>query len=134
MTHPKRLKGNTDRDPQLAVPLARESGGVPGKDDLSRGLSIDPNFKALVRERFKLRLILSVMVILLYFSFMLLVAFWPASLASQIIPGSIVSAGIMSGISLIVLSIAFTAIYVIRANTRFERLAQQVLKGTQRDE
>lgn len=128
MAHSKRMESNTDGDPQLAVPIARESGG---KDDLFRRLSADPNFKVLVRERFELRLILSVMVILLYFGFMLLVAFWPASMAFQIIPGSIVSAGIMSGISLIVLSIAFTAIYVIRANRRFERLAQQVLKGTQ---
>ena len=112
--------------------LARESGGDPGKGDLSRRLSADPNFKALVRERFKLRFILSAVVILIYFSFILLVAFLPASMASQIIPCSVVSVGIVSGIGLIALSVAFTAIYVIRANGRFERLAQQVLKGTQR--
>ena len=132
MAHPKRLESNTDGNPQLAVPLARESGGDPGKGDLCRRLSADPNFQALVRERFKLRLTLSMMVILLYFSFMLLVAFWPASMASQIIPGSRVSAGIVSAVGLIVLSIAFTAIYVIRANRRFERLAQRVLERNER--
>ena len=75
------------------------------ESDLTERLCADPNFKALVRQLFKLRLILSVTVILLYFSFILLVAFWPASMAYRIIPGSVVSVGIVSGIGLIALSV-----------------------------
>ena len=89
-------------------------------------------FKALVRERFALRLILSAIVILTYFSFILLVAFAPSSLGTPVTANSVVSVGIASGIGLILLSVALTAIYVWRANKRFEVLTQQVLKGINR--
>ncbi len=86
-------------------------------------------FKALVRERSALRLILSAIVILTYFSFILLVAFAPSSLGTPVTANSVVSVGIALGVGLILLSVVLTAIYVWRANKRFEALTQQVLKG-----
>jgi uncharacterized membrane protein (DUF485 family) len=41
----------------------------------------------------------------------------------------VVSVGIALGVGLILLSVVLTAIYVWRANKRFEALTQQVLKG-----
>ena len=85
-----------------------------------------------MRERFALRFILSAIVILTYFSFILLVAFSPSSLATPATANSMVSVGIAFGVGLILLSVVLTAIYVWRANQRFEVLTQQVLKGINR--
>ena len=108
---------------------ANQSGDDQDDRDLTRRVASDAGFKALVRERFALRLILSATVILTYFSFILLVAFSPSSLATPVTANSVVSVGIALGVGLILLSVVLTAIYVWRANKQFEALTQQVLKG-----
>ena len=113
-------------------PSANQSGDDQDNRDLTRRVASDAGFKALVRERFALRLILSAIVILTYFSFILLVAFSPSSLAAPVTANSVVSVGITLGVGLILLSVVLTAIYVWRANQRFEMLTQQVLKGINR--
>ena len=113
-------------------PSANQSGDDQDDRDLTRRVASHASFKTLVRERFALRLILSAIVILTYFSFILLVAFSPSSLGISVSANSVVSVVIVSGIGLIFLSVALTAIYVWRANKRFEVLTQQVLKGIDR--
>jgi len=113
-------------------PSANQSEDDQDDRDLTRRVASDAGFKALVRERFALRLILSATVILTYFSFILLVAFSPSSLATPVTDNSVVSVGIALGVGLILLSVVLTAIYVWRANQRFEVLTQQVLKGINR--
>jgi uncharacterized membrane protein (DUF485 family) len=113
-------------------PSANQSGGAQDNRDLTRRVASDSTFETLVRERFALRLILSAIVILTYFSFILLVAFSPSSLATPVTANSVVSVGIAFGVGLILLSVVLTAIYVWRANQRFEVLTQQVLKGINR--
>ena len=110
-------------------PSANQSGDDQDDRDLTRRVASHASFKTLVRERFALRLILSAIVILTYFSFILLVAFSPSSLATPVTANSVVSVGIALGVGLILLSVVLTAIYVWRANQRFEVLTQQVLKG-----
>ena len=110
-------------------PSANQSGDDQDDRDLTRRVASDAGFKALVRERFALRFILSAIVILTYFSFILLVAFSPSSLATPVTANSVVSVGIALGVGLILLSVVLTAIYVWRANKRFEALTQQALKG-----
>jgi uncharacterized membrane protein (DUF485 family) len=113
-------------------PSANQSEGAQDNRDLTRRVASDATFETLVRERFALRLTLSAIVILTYFSFILLVAFSPSSLATPVTANSVVSVGIAFGVGLILLSVVLTAIYVWRANQRFEVLTQQVLKGINR--
>jgi uncharacterized membrane protein (DUF485 family) len=124
-------ESNESPDPGR-FPSANQSGSAQGNRDLTRLVASDASFKTLVRERFALRLILSAIVILTYFSFILLVAFSPSSLATPVTANSVVSVGIAFGVGLILLSVVLTAIYVWRANQRFEVLTQQVLKGINR--
>jgi len=91
-------------------------------------VSSNPGFRALVKERFAWRLTLSAIVLASYFSFILLVAFSPSSLAHPVIPNSVVSLGIVLGLGLMALCFVLTAIYVVRANKRFATLTHQVLK------
>ena len=91
-------------------------------------VSSNLGFKALIKERFALRLRLSAIILASYFSFILLVAFSPSSLAHPVIANSVVSLGIVLGLGLMALCFVLTAIYVVRANKRFEVLTEQVLK------
>jgi uncharacterized membrane protein (DUF485 family) len=125
-------EGSTEGPDPARFPSSSQSGDDQEDRDLTKRVNSDTGFKALVRERFALRLILSAIVILTYFSFILLVAFSPSSLGISVSANSVVSVGIASGIGLIFLSVALTAIYVWRANKRFEVLTQQVLKGIDR--
>lgn len=86
----------------------------------------DPNYKELVSKRtgFALRLTLAMLVV--YFTFILTIAFDPAILASTISQESVVSIGIPIGISIIVFAFVLTGIYTYRANGEFDELSQKI--------
>jgi uncharacterized membrane protein (DUF485 family) len=133
MPHSKKLGEESNEGPDPGrFPSANQSEGAQDNRDLTRRVASDATFETLVRERFALRLTLSAIVILTYFSFILLVAFSPSSLATPVTANSVVSVGIAFGVGLILLSVVLAAIYVWRANQRFEVLTQQVLKGINR--
>ncbi|MBM4385066.1 MAG: DUF485 domain-containing protein [Deltaproteobacteria bacterium] len=69
---------------------------------------------------------LSAATVLVYFGFILLVAFAPARLGALLAPG--LSLGIVLGASVIVLSWLFTALYVRWANKRYDP-ALRALRG-----
>jgi uncharacterized membrane protein (DUF485 family) len=73
---------------------------------------------ALQAQRARVVTLLSIATVLVYFGFILLVAFAPQSLARLLAPG--LSLGIVLGAAVIVLAWGFTAIYVRWANTRYD--------------
>lgn len=73
---------------------------------------------ALQAQRARVVTVLSLATVLVYFGFILLVAFAPQSLARQLAPG--LSLGIVLGALVIVLAWGFTAIYVRWANRRYD--------------
>jgi uncharacterized membrane protein (DUF485 family) len=82
---------------------------------------------ALQAQRARVVTVLSVATVLVYFGFILLVAFAPQALATLIAPG--VSLGIVAGAAVIVLAWVFTAIYVRWANRRYD-VALRALRET----
>ncbi|HEU4429076.1 MAG TPA: DUF485 domain-containing protein [Myxococcota bacterium] len=68
--------------------------------------------------------------VLVYFGFILLVAFAPARLGTLLVPG--LSLGIALGAAVIVLAWAFTALYVRWANRRYDP-ALRALRDDSRD-
>lgn len=62
----------------------------------------------------------------LYFAFILFIAFNPTALATKIASESVISIGILSGFVLIVFSFILTGIYVRRANSEFDALNNEV--------
>ncbi len=88
----------------------------------------NPKFAELVSKRTRLAILLSLIVLVPYYAFMMVTAFQPALLAQPIFEGSIVSIGWPIGVVLVIGSWLMTAIYISRANGEFDRLNQEILK------
>ncbi|MBK4728045.1 DUF485 domain-containing protein [Erwinia sp. MYb375] len=84
-------------------------------------------FKELVRKRQSFATLLSVIMLVLYVGFILLIAFAPGWLGTPLYEGTNVTRGIPIGVGLIVISFLLTGIYVWRANGEFDRLTRELL-------
>ena len=101
----------------MAVPATYPpAAGTPG----SSPISADPRFQELVRARNSLAYVLSALMMAAYLAFILLVAFNKPLLATKV--AGTTSLGILLGLVLIIVAFLLTAIYVIRANGRFDEL------------
>ena len=87
----------------------------------------NPRFKELVHKRQAFALLLSIIMLVLYVGFILLIAFAPAWLGTPLHAGTNVTRGIPIGVGLIVMSFVLTGIYVWRANGEFDRLTKQIV-------
>ena len=84
-------------------------------------------FKELVQKRQRFALILSIIMLILYVGFILLIAFAPDWLGALLHEGTNVTRGIPIGVGLIVISFLLTGVYVWRANGEFDRLTKQII-------
>jgi uncharacterized membrane protein (DUF485 family) len=87
----------------------------------------NPNFQELVRQRAGFAWTLSIIMLIIYFGFILLVAFAKPLLATKIGEG-VTSLGILLGLAVIVSAFVLTGIYVQRANSRFDELTRNLTK------
>jgi uncharacterized membrane protein (DUF485 family) len=63
-----------------------------------------------------------------YFAYILTIAFWPRQLGLPLWSGTVITWGVLIGVGLIALGFVLTAVYVWRANSRFDRLSQLLLE------
>jgi uncharacterized membrane protein (DUF485 family) len=100
-------------------------------ESLVQRIASNPAYQQLKarRSRFGWWLTLAMMVV--YYGFILLVAFDKAFLARHTGDG-VMTLGIPLGFGVIVFTIAITAVYVRRANTEFDDLAAAVSKAVQK--
>jgi uncharacterized membrane protein (DUF485 family) len=96
-------------------------------DDLSRRIAADPSYQQLKARRTRLGWILTIAMLLVYYGFILLVAFAKPFLATRIGEG-VTTVGMPLGLAVIVFTIIITGIYVRRANSEFDVLSEQVAK------
>jgi|TARA_B100001750_G_C15295946_1_gene489779 uncharacterized membrane protein (DUF485 family) len=85
-------------------------------------------FKSLTKRKSFVSWILSAVTLLIYFSFILLIAFFPEVLGIRISDESIITVGIPIGVSIILLAFASTGIYVFIANREFDQTEQRILR------
>ncbi len=97
-------------------------------DIIYQRIEKNPHFQELVKKRQHFAMLLTLIMLVLYYGFILLIAFAPGWLGTPIYEGTSVTRGIPLGIGLIVMSFILTAIYVVRANGEFDRLTQQLLR------
>lgn len=88
----------------------------------------NPEYHRLIKERDTLAWTLTVLVLVIYFGFILLVAFAPGLLTKPISATSVIPIGVLAGVGVIVASIVLTGIYVRRANTTFDPLIQEIIQ------
>lgn len=86
-----------------------------------------PQFQELVRQRTKFAWTLSIAMLVIYFGFILLVAFAKPLLAIRIGDG-VTSLGIILGLGVILSAFVLTGIYVQRANSRFDELTRRLTR------
>ena len=88
-------------------------------------IAADPNYQALRVKRQSFGWTLTIAMLVVYYGFILLIAFSKGLLATRIGDG-VTTWGIPIGFGVIVFTIVITAIYVQRANSEFDDLAEKV--------
>ncbi|MEZ0323760.1 MAG: DUF485 domain-containing protein [Hydrogenothermaceae bacterium] len=87
----------------------------------------DPDFQKLIAERNRVMVILTVVELIIYFGFILLVAFNKEFIATKLGDG-VTTIGIPIGIGVIVASFILTGIYVYIANRDYDELSEKIKK------
>lgn len=91
----------------------------------------NPKFKQLVAARKSLGWTLSVIMLLIYFGFILLVAFnkdLGNLLGTPLYSGAVATVGIVIGLLVIISAFVLTGIYVAKANKRYDELTRQIVE------
>ncbi len=101
--------------------------------EMIKVIKADPSYRELVRKRRAFAVRLSVAMLLVYFVFIVTIAFVPSVLGTPLSAGSVTTVGIPVGIFIIVFAFALTGIYVRRANGEFDDLSHQVKENMRRD-
>lgn len=104
-----------------------EAGQDPGASARIRQL---PAYQTLVARRTRFAWTLTVIMLVVYFGYIGLIAFDKAFLAQPIGAG-VMSLGIPVGLGIILITIALTAVYVVRANSEFDRLTREIVESAQ---
>ncbi len=94
----------------------------------STKIQSNPKYHQLIKERDSLSWTLTVLVLILYFGFILLVAFAPGFLTQPISATSVIPVGMLVGVGVIVGSVVLTGIYVYRANSTFDPLIREIIQ------
>ena len=98
------------------------------KDDMAQLIAAHPRYQELKTKRTRLGWWLTLFGMLAYYGFILLVAFDKPLLASKI-GGGVTTLGMPIGVAVIVFTIVITWIYIRRANSEFDSLTEQIVKG-----
>jgi uncharacterized membrane protein (DUF485 family) len=92
---------------------------------LAERIADDPNYQALKSRRSSFGWSLTIAMLIVYYGFILLIAFQKGLLAHRIGDG-VMTWGIPIGFGVIVFTILITGVYVRRANSEFDDLAEKV--------
>lgn len=96
------------------------------KQDMVDRIKNDPDFLHLVKVRSKFAWTLTIVMLVIYFGFVLVIAFNPALLGTPLSAGSVTTVGIPVGVGVIISAFILTGIYVRRASTEFDELTARI--------
>ncbi|WP_318366841.1 DUF485 domain-containing protein [Enterobacter sp.] len=97
-------------------------------DPIYQRIEHNAHFRELVEKRQRFAVILSLIVLVIYICFIMLIAFAPGWLGTPLHEGTSVTRGIPIGVGVILISFALTGVYVWRANSEFDRLNNAVIR------
>jgi uncharacterized membrane protein (DUF485 family) len=93
----------------------------------------NPSYQKLITERSSFAWKLTITILVVYYAFILLIAFSPETLGAKLVAGGMATVGIPVGVAIIVFAFILTGIYVKRANTEFDGLLEQVKEDIARE-
>jgi len=91
-------------------------------------IASDPKYQELKAKRSRFGWWLTLAMLVVYYGFILLVAFDKPFLSTRIGEG-VTTIGMPIGFGVIVFTVVITAIYVRRANSEFDALTDEIVKG-----
>ena len=97
------------------------------RDELGDRIRANPKYQELVSKRNSYSWVMTILMLLVYYGYIVLVAFNKEFLAQKT-GACVTSYGIPIGVGVIVFTIIITGIYIRRANTEFDALKEQVIK------
>jgi uncharacterized membrane protein (DUF485 family) len=96
------------------------------QQDIVEKIRNNPKYQELVSKRSFFGWTLSLLVCLIYYGFILVIAFKKSLLGIPLSEGATTTIGIPIGVLVIVSSFVLTGIYVWRANSEFDELTKQI--------
>jgi len=96
------------------------------KQEMVDRIKNDPDYIQLTRERSTFAWTLTIVMLVIYFGFVLTIAFDPSLLGTPLSAGSVTTVGIPIGIGVILSAFILTGIYVRRANSEFDELTAKI--------
>lgn len=97
-------------------------------DQLVDRIESNPKYKELVSKRNSFALKLGIFVLVMFYSFIVTVAFNKELFATKVSEGAMTTIGFPIALAILVISFITTLIYVRRANTEFEGLINDIKK------
>lgn len=88
----------------------------------------NPKFQELVAARGRFAWTLALVVLVMFYGFVMVVAFNPASLGQPVSEGSLLTVGVAVELFMFIFFWVLTAFYVRRANGEFDALTQEIVK------
>ncbi len=86
----------------------------------------NPDYQELVSKRGTLAVKLSIAMLVVYFTFILTIAFSPSTLATPLSSDSVATIGIPIGVAVIIFAFILTGVYTKRANSEFDELNNKI--------
>ena len=93
----------------------------------------NPDYQELVSKRSSFAIKLSIAMLVVYFTFILTIAFNPSALGTPISADSVTTIGIPIGIVVIIFAFILTGIYTKRANGEFDDLNNKIKEAVKED-
>lgn len=93
--------------------------------DIAQLIKADPNYHKLVKTRSRYGWTLTWSMMVVYYGFILLVAFDKPFLATRLGAG-VTTVGMPIGLGIIIFTVVITALYVRRANSEFDELTAAI--------
>lgn len=90
-------------------------------------VSASPVFEEMIRKRNRFALLLSAIILVVYYTFVLFASTDPTGFAARVSEGSSWPVGLLFAWGVQALAFVLTGIYVRRANTQFDRMNASVL-------
>jgi len=96
-------------------------------DPMVEKIQANPKYQALKSKRTTLGVVLTILMLIVYYGYIALIAFNKPFLGQPIGTG-VTTVGIPLGMGVIIFTIVITAYYVNRANNEFDALTAEILK------
>ena len=96
-------------------------------------IKANPDYQELIKKRSSFSIKLSIAMLVVYFTFILTIAFNPSALGTPLSGDSVTTVGIPVGIAIIIFAFILTGIYTKRANGEFDNLNNKIKQAIKED-